>query len=523
MSSSRGQSKSSGSRGGRARRFGGDPQHEDEEVPTAQNQTSAPSSTSWSTRRLPVSVTGILPLAAFCMRAFAQGFRKLSSHEASIEGLKAWLLEVPDAFIPRLFYTMKDCGVFPSNDFIAAYLLRGPSISLDGENMPDVSKNTVTAIARRAVVRDHLQELHLRNLGKIQDTAFAAVVEKLPALRVLDLGGCNKVGAKVTEAVAASCPALLTLNVNHTSVQPVQVAPVLKACKSLQVLKVAGISSWTEANVAKLWSALDVKNAPDSEPLRIRTLKLKMTPITDQVLNTFLELCPEIRRLDVSFTGIRRPAALLRTTTLEKLSLTSTAVTSADLLKAGAGMVELRALSLGALGRTGGSSIAVANTSAMTMTDDTLKKLTNIMMSCKFLRSISLAGNTKLGTVTGLSLTGFVRHVGRKCEVLNLSGVTSLRSSHLEGLLADDLDAPESPLRVLNLNNTGVDDAAAPYISTCKSLETLEVGGTRFTSDGLFDILDGCPVLQRLDLTSCRGVPIAQRRSFFEAYYEARA
>lgn len=111
--------------------------------------------------------------------------------------------------------------------------------------------------------------------------------------------------------------------------------------------------------------------------------------------------------------------------------------------------------------------------------------------------------------------------------------MTSLRSSHLEGLLADDLDAPESPLRVLNLNNTGIDDAAASYISTCKSLETLEVGGTRFTSkaeafslattlrlcctgDGLFDILDGCPVLQRLDLTSCRGVPIAQRRRFFE-------
>ena len=66
-------------------------------------------------------------------------------------------------------------------------------------------------------------------------------------------------------------------------------------------------------------------------------------------------------------------------------------------------------------------------------------------------------------------------------QILNLSGVTALRSFNLEGLLADDIDAAESPLRVLSLNNTSIDDSAAPYISTCRSLETLEVGGTRLT------------------------------------------
>jgi hypothetical protein len=116
--------------------------------------------------------------------------------------------------------------------------------------------------------------------------------------------------------------------------------------------------------------------------------------------------------------------------------------------------------------------------------------------------------------------------------VLNLSGVASLRSRQLESLLADDLDSPISPLRVLMLNKTGIDDTAAPYISMCRSLETLEVGGTKLTSEycshqestcvelqtgeGLYVIIDGCPRLERLDLTSCRGIPVAQRRNFFD-------
>lgn len=63
-----------------------------------------------------------------------------------------------------------------------------------------------------------------------------------------------------------------------------------------------------------------------------------------------------------------------------------------------------------------------------------------------------------------------------------MSGITSLRSAHLEGLLAETAEEQTSPLRELLLNNTGIDDAAAPYISTCKSLQTLEVGGTKLTS-----------------------------------------
>ena len=107
----------------------------------------------------------------------------------------------------------------------------------------------------------------------------------------------------------------------------------------------------------------------------------------------------------------------MKNTSLEKLNLTSTAISSADLLKMLTGMTELRSLSLGALGRKGGSSIAVANTSVMTMTDETLKKLSKVLTGCDHLTNVTLAGNTKLGSVTGSALTSFVSQIGRRCEV----------------------------------------------------------------------------------------------------------
>ena len=36
------------------------------------------------------------------------------------------------------------------------------------------------------------------------------------------------------------------------------------------------------------------------------------------------------------------------------------------------------------------------------------------------------------------------------------------------------------------------------------------------TEVGLFHVLDACPHLQKLDLTSCRGVKVGERRRFFE-------
>jgi len=74
----------------------------------------------------------------------------------------------------------------------------------------------------------------------------------------------------------------------------------------------------------------------------------------------------------------------------------------------------------------------------------------------------------------------------------------------------------------LSLSRTSVDDNASPYIACCKSLRVLEVSGTRFTNEGLFAIIDECPRLVAIDLTSCRRIHVIARRHLFEEWEKQR-
>lgn len=72
--------------------------------------------------------------------------------------------------------------------------------------------------------------------------------------------------------------------------------------------------------------------------------------------------------------------------------------------------------------------------------------------------------------------------------MLNLGGVPNLSSQDLRGLLpnqdetSDVNPTPTPRLESLTLSNTGVDNEAAIYISTCRNLEALALENTRFTS-----------------------------------------
>lgn len=133
--------------------------------------------------------------------------------------------------------------------------------------------------------------------------------------------------------------------------------------------------------------------------------------------------CPNLQRLDLSFTLIQHAPRLLsdiRTLLLQKLSLTSTAVRPADLISIIQLLPQLRTLSLGAMGANRGSQASINNSSAMTMNDDDLRSLTDILVTFAHLEDISLVGNIKLGSSSKISsaLWGFVDHVGKKCKVL---------------------------------------------------------------------------------------------------------
>ena len=138
------------------------------------------------------------------------------------------------------------------------------------------------------------------------------------------------------------------------------------------------------------------------------------------------------------------------------------------------------------MGVKAATTTVMATSTAMTLTDDILRQLTEVLQGCPMIRSMSLVQSTKLGSSRRDSaIAHFIRNIGRKLAYLNLSGVL-VRSEDLLGLVPGDQDQEVSSLETLILNKSLIDDDCAPWISSCKSLEALEVSETRISGRYLF-------------------------------------
>ena len=242
---------------------------------------------------------------------------------------------------------------------------------------------------------------------------------------------------KTAEVIGDACPSLTTLNLNYTSVPPASLLGPLTSCTNLEVLKAAGIQNWvsinntnvnrtadpygdpiqTDSTFAKLLAGLTQQ--PDINLPHMKNLKFRQVNLSETSIYAFIALCPHLTRLDVSFTRLHRllPSTVTPAHALEKLLLTSTALSSMDVVSLISTLPNLRTLYLGALGSGQGSSASIGT---MTMTDDTLISLTDIMENFDHLEKFSLVGNTKLGLTSRRdehgALADVIRRVGRKCK-----------------------------------------------------------------------------------------------------------
>lgn len=251
---------------------------------------------------------------------------------------------------------------------------------------------------------------------------------------VFRTSGCSKVGAETAMAAGTSCLKLTVVNFNYTAVTPASLVPLLTGCLKLTVIKLAGIQNWvcfsypiyallkwflqTDAKFVNLIAGV----GEDLTLPNLHTLKLRQTSLSDVSVSFFLTRCPNLRRLDLSFTLIQHVPALLsetQTLPLQKLSLTSTAVNTVDLISIIRLLPQLRTLSLGAMGANRGSQASISNSSAMTMNDNALHALTDVLQTFVHLEDISLVGNIKLGSTSKIdsALWSFISLVGKKRKV----------------------------------------------------------------------------------------------------------
>ena len=143
---------------------------------------------------------------------------------------------------------------------------------------------------------------------------------------------------------------------------------------------------------------------------------------------------PNLRRVDVSFTDIRRPLSvpLHGFANLEKLSVTSTSVSPDDLLSMLPAATQLRTLNVGALGGNQGKRSAYGGgLSTMTFTDKHLRSLTAVLSQNKVIENISLVSNTKLARDEEI-IAEFVLLVGRRLKVGRGNLETNERLAHTD-------------------------------------------------------------------------------------------
>jgi len=126
--------------------------------------------------------------------------------------------------------------------------MRGHTLQLDGSL--GITAETLSAIPRFMV--SNLDTLAITDVTKFSDGAFASVVKRLPSLRVLNLRGCSKVSALTVEAVATTCLRLKSINLSNTTVSAATLAPLLRNCLSLEVLKLAGLQNIVGMKLTRL-------------------------------------------------------------------------------------------------------------------------------------------------------------------------------------------------------------------------------------------------------------------------------
>ncbi|KZO96535.1 RNI-like protein [Calocera viscosa TUFC12733] len=465
----------------------------DDKLNDAQRSAQQPSSSALSTRHTGPHV--VPALVRLSMLRFAQNAVKLSENGFHKSRMLEKLEYLPTHLVQPLFSFLRDyCPDRLSDDFIKKYFLRGDHISFTPD-MTGVLNATMTAIRNAVDFAAGLKSLEIRGQPDLKDSYVASAISHLPLLTKLVLRGCTKVGSKSVEAAAKTCRDLEIINLNYTVTGHAALQKLVSSCKKLHSVKLAGLTDVTDTHLP------GILVHASGRLLRLKLRQTRLSPTSASSISNALST--NALSLDISFTSL---VFTQLPNTLEKLSLMATTLPPTLLPRLLEPLTKLRKLNLALLGNQ-----------APNLSDDGLKRLLPILISCDNLVELNLASNTKLGLNGTGGVSSMLKVLGGRLEVLNLSGIPRLRWYDLEPLKSQ-YSTPR--LRTLLLMNTGLDDEAASYISACKHLKQLNLAGTGFSSVGI--VVDSCSELSELDLTGCRGVRIQDRRRFFEAWAARR-
>ncbi|KAK3826933.1 MAG: hypothetical protein JOS17DRAFT_239469 [Linnemannia elongata] len=312
----------------------------------------------------------------------------------------------------------------------------------------------------------------------------------------------------------------------------------------------------------------------ESRPLsRLENLKISTTSLGDRGLKVVLALCGRtLRRLDISQTGVMRPSLIGQycvwndaeggregskekmMTRLEKLNLTRLTMSTPMELSTLLQQLPAKSLHTLLMGYITHSRSVFSDGIFEEMSSSDLEELEDegeasslpnqqsgevIPASLRtrpkfFLRTLSLFGNHELGQSARDrdALRWHLNTLAPYLKRLEL-GYTGYDHQVLLGLIdpphrrrptaeemtlqqGQGLDEYNDILEELGMDATRINDEGAIVLSRLRGLSRLSMANTQISKDAVEIIVAGCPRLSSLDLTSCRGVPVVQRRTLLK-------
>ncbi|WVW84841.1 hypothetical protein I302_106876 [Kwoniella bestiolae CBS 10118] len=510
------------------------------------------STSSISTR--PPRLRELPTLVKCCNESMARGFKRLwevSPDGAELKG--AW------RFLPGHLKEGVREGVFRywggmlSVKIISEIFLVPPHLYLPGELLPSISSaEHVKSLIPSPEIRDQFTALTLKHASKASDLGISAIIYNLPCLESINLKGCTLAGEKMIKRILERCENVKKINMKGTKITEMGVKGLLdKYGERLEVFKVDDIpfenindtfSSQPYPRITHLSLPGDFLNSPSKDYrhrikiightisgypqprhtpqesiLQWSTFNVHFPRLTHLYLpgllvpdDTQINVNPGLVKLDLGAGGPPVPIEVL-------IHLLENQVDSLKSLKLG---------HIKSKHKTLPSSAGEINPFA---------KLGEILSKCEKLEEFSMkvdvggsgdpvceAGMSRysdliyrdaLGGSWRKSLKKLSLFVPQPIDPSNFFAY-SPRSGSNDGE-ADDLT---SPLEQLELPSADIIDTNifAVTLEGSPRLRSLDLSGTTITDENMEIILKSCPLLSRIDLTSCRGINVRHRRNIFK-------
>ncbi|KAG0210049.1 hypothetical protein BGX28_009726 [Mortierella sp. GBA30] len=424
-----------------------------------------------------------------------------------------------------------------------------------------------------------LEKINLNHQDGLSDKVMSHLVGSCPNLTRLLLKGCSKVGDLTLASLPQDSLQELNISFVAAPTTK-GIKQMLLQCRKLRVLKIVGLVNVKDVLFLDLEKELDAEKGSDKlmrpRPLhQLQNLKISRTKLGDRGLKALLGLIGRsIRRLDISDTIITRLSIVAQfciweeeghngsqrnafTTRLEKLNITRLKLVSpTDLLSLFKRLPphSLHTLLMGYL-TCGQVPIwddlihqlcpylepdSDPNQDVIQMKDKPVPlayssdpfapmPVIEALQPDYHLHTFSLFGNPQIGKSKRLDygIHLLLKRLAPYLRRLEL-GYTHCKASILEGLLvvgSDNLDpssgetvglADNFVLEELGLDETPIDDDASSVLSRFRRLVRLSIANTRIGQEAVESVVESCPLLTSLDLTSCRAIPVLNRRTLLK-------